>query len=580
MHKVLKALKSSFVRKWLFTLLAFMTILLISFMVYTHLNSSKVLIQEYTSYSELQTEQIAQQLDSEFESYSRVAAILSLDEQIRIYLGTQDASSLFPTIHSWMYSQTSAYVEGFPAIDSIYLMPYYGKEIFSSKSNTFLPSRHFDDTTCLTVEEAPDAITLVPREKYGKYPYLMTIYLPLQQSGNKSLIVVNIDISRIPILDSETEESFQKIYIISDEGELLYRFGQRDMPESLSAVSQLKHFNNTMDFCSEYIDEEEEYIYVQRHSGKYPWYYVTVTTPQSYMGKTYDFYSTLVTFLPWLALFAFFIVIWLAMLITHPIYTITEFLENPQTKVPDNISAPETQKIIRQLINYVESNQMLSRELQHQMDMQNKATFWALQTQINPHFLLNTLNLIRSMEIKTLGYEHEAPEMTLCLSRLMQYALDSTNLVSLTTEFYYTTLYLNILNQRYKKKLHFDIKKEESISEARIPKLILQPLIENAVFHGCSPRLDTSNTILVTAAKVNNSCRIIVQDDGIGISEETLIHLRNKVADMKNIPSNSIGLQNVVLRMYLTYGEDFHIEIDSVPGEGTGITLSFPIYLE
>jgi two-component system sensor histidine kinase YesM len=297
------------------------------------------------------------------------------------------------------------------------------------------------------------------------------------------------------------------------------------------------------------------------------------------VGRTYNFYSTLITFLPWLALFALIIVIWLAMLITHPVYTITEFLENPQSRVPDNISAPETQKIIRQIINYVESNQMLSRELQQQMERQNKATFWALQTQINPHFLLNTLNIIRNMEIKTLGYDHEAPEMTLSLSRLLQYALDSTNLVPLKTEFHYTNLYLNILNQRYKNKLHFDIKKEDSISEVLIPKLILQPLIENAVFHGCSPRLDVSNNILVKATCSANTCFITIQDDGIGIPPETLASLRSKLIDIKNIPDSSIGLQNVALRMYLTYGNDFHIDIDSGTNKGTCITLSFPIHL-
>lgn len=569
MNKVFKMLKSSFVRKWFFTLLAFMAVLLFSFMVYTHLNASNALIHEYVSYSELQTEQIAQQLDSHFENYSRVAAILSLDEQIRIYLNTENASTLFPNIHSWMFSQTTAYAEGLPAIDSIYLFPYHGKEIFSSESKIFLPSRHLDDTTCLPLEEAPDTITLIPREKYGHYPYLMTIYLPFYQSGNKSMIVLNIDISRISILQSETADSFQKIYIISDEGELLYRFGQRDMPEPLTLVPQLEFFDHTVDFYSKYVENKDEsYIYTQSHSEKYSWYYVTVTTPQSYMGKTYDFYSTLVTFLPWLALFALILVIWLAMLITHPIHTISEFLDNPQSKVPDNISAPETKKIIRQLINYIESNQMLSRELQQQMELQNKATFWALQTQINPHFLLNTLNIIRNMEIKTLGYEHEAPEMTLCLSRLMQYALDSTNLVSLTTEFYYTELYVKILNQRYKNKLHFDIRKEDSVTDVLIPKLILQPLIENAVFHGCSPRLNSCNTICVTARKAENACRITVQDDGVGMSEENLRQLRQKVADVKNIPSNSIGLQNTALRMYLTYGEAFEIRIDSRGPEG------------
>lgn len=210
------------------------------------------------------------------------------------------------------------------------------------------------------------------------------------------------------------------------------------------------------------------------------------------------------------------------------------------------------------------------------MELQNKATFVALQTQINPHFLFNTLNIIRNMEIESLGYDHEAPELTLTLSRLLQYALSSSELVSLNKEFYYTDLYLKILNQRYKNKLHFVVKKDENASEVLVPKLTLQPLIENAIFHGCSPQLEDHNQILVDARVLEGRCIIRIQDNGVGISADALESLRQKLVDRKSIPSNSIGVQNVALRMYLTYGEDFNIDIDSTPGEGTCVTLSFP----
>lgn len=576
MRKIFQILKRPFVLKWLLTLIIFTGIMFISFMISTHLNSSRALVQEYISYSELQTEQISKHLDSHFESYSRVAALLSLDEKIRIFLNAKNASSLFPDIYSWINSQAEAYLEGFPSIDSIYLFPAHGTEIYTTDSNFLILPKNMEDITCLMLVDAPDSISLVPRKKFGIYPYLMTIYLPLQQSEQKSMIALNIDITQIPILKSETANSFQKIYIVSENGEVLYRFGQQDMPESLSAIPQLVHFDSTYDFISRYIDDNDNYIYTQKHSAKYPWYYITITTPQNYIEKTYDFTSTLFNFLPWIALFAFIIIVWLALLITHPIYTITDFLENPQSQVPENISAPEVQKIIRKFINYAESNQMLSHELHNQIEKQNKVTYLALQTQINPHFLFNTLNLIRSMEIKSLGYDHEVPEMTLNLSRLLQYALGSTNLVSLKTELYYTNLYLNILKQRYKKKLDFDIKTEDSISEIMIPKLILQPLIENAAFHGCSPDLSCNNTILVKATAVKNTCHISIQDNGTGISPETLNEIRHKLADLKNIPSDSIGLQNVALRMYLTYGNEFQIEINSILEEGTCIVLSFP----
>lgn len=391
------------------------------------------------------------------------------------------------------------------------------------------------------------------------------------------MVIANINIQKISVLSNARSDSLQKIYIVSDEGELLYRHDQDSMPESITLVPQLSLFDHSADFFSTYVKEDTPYIYVQQHSSRYPWYYITVTTPQSYIGKSYDFFASLPVFLPWLVILSFIIILFLTILITHPIRTISEFLDNPLTELPIKISEPETKKIIRHFINYIQTNHALSEELEKQLERQNKATYVALQTQINPHFLFNTLNIIRSMEIETLGYDHKAPEMTLLLSRLLQYALNSANLVSLQTEYYYTEIYLQILNQRYKEQLHFQIEKIEEVSNILVPKLILQPLIENAVFHGCSPKLDTHNSVLVSTVLQEGFCVITVKDNGVGIPPKDLEVLREKLSNVQNIPDNSIGLQNVVYRLYLTYGERFSFCIDSRQNESTCITLSFPV---
>ena len=484
MKKIKDFIGNTFIRKWFLTLLAFVAFLFLSFMIYTRINSTKALQLEYTSYSELETERVAEQLDENFRSYTRITALLSLNSTIRIYLFNENADSVFTSIHDQVANQLIAYKEGFPAIDSIYLFPASGDEFFRSGENIPTSYANLVDKTCLVKEDSPATLTLVPREKNGKYPYLMTIYLPLYEGEKKGMIVLNIDFQKIPLLKESAVNSFQQIYIISDDEQLLYHYEQRNMPEPLNLVPQLQHYDNKHEFYSQYIHEKTPYIYVQHHSQRYPWSYVTITTPQSYIGRSFDFYTSLWNFLPWLLLLALLIIVWLVLLATHPIRTITDFLDNPLLELPDNITEPQTRKIIRQFINYIQANHSLSVELEKQLELQNKATYCALQTQINPHFLFNTLNLIRSIEIQALGYNHEAPELTLSLSRLMQYALDSVNLVPLKTEFYYTSLYLRILNQRYQNKIHFNISKEDSVSEILVPKLILQPLIENAVFHG------------------------------------------------------------------------------------------------
>lgn len=575
MAKIKKFITNTFVQKWFVSLFSFVFILFLSFMIVTKVNSTKSLQMEYTSYSELQTERISDQLDENFRSYSRVASLLSLDSYVRIYLFNENADTLFPDIYTTISNQLYSYREGFPAIDSIYLFPASKKEFFRAGAQRPEGYSNFDDSTCLEIHEAPDKLTLIPREKDGIYPYLMSIYLPVYESGQKSLIVMNINISDISLLHENQTDSLQRIYIVSDDSQILYRSGQRDIPEPLSCVPELENFDPNTEIFSKYVSGETSYIYTQQHSGRYPWFYITVTTPQSYIGKAFNLFDAILSFLPWIILASIAIIIWLVFVTTHPIRTITDFLDNPLLELPDNISEPQTRNIIRQFVNYAQTNKSLSEELEKQLAQRNQATYYALQAQINPHFLLNTLNLIRNIEIQTLGYEHEAPEMTLTLSNLVRYALDSANLVPLQTEFYYMKLYWKVLDYRYQNKLHIEVELDDLASELLVPKLILQPLIENAVFHGCSPALESHNTVRIQAVTTDQQCTLRVQDNGIGIAPEKMAELK-KLNNMTTIPSDSIGFANVIYRMYLTYGEQFHFNIESTPNEGTCIELIFP----
>ena len=213
MKKIKDFIGNTFIRKWFLTLLAFVAFLFLSFMIYTRINSTKALQLEYTSYSELETERVAEQLDENFRSYTRITALLSLNSTIRIYLFNENADSVFTSIHDQVANQLIAYKEGFPAIDSIYLFPTSGDEFFRSGENIPTSYANLDDKTCLVKEDSPSALTRVPREKKGKYPYLMTIYLPLYEGEKKGMIVLNIDFQKIPLLKESAVNSFQQIYI-------------------------------------------------------------------------------------------------------------------------------------------------------------------------------------------------------------------------------------------------------------------------------------------------------------------------------------------------------------------------------
>lgn len=579
MNKIKKTFSNPFVRRWVLGFVAFITVLFACFMLYTYFASQKQFQREVTAYSELQTDKITMQVDDSFQSFQNIAFRLTVDNTVNIYLFSKNASSVFPNLYSQIYQELNAYCQSNSAIDSIYL--------YSADNNVFI-SGNKTPTSLLSLSQSNSDVnfasadsysepTIVPRKKGNIYPYLLTLFYPVQRPEQQGLIAINIDVSRLPFLNNSQTNSFLSTYIISDNGELLCRSGQHDMPESIDVIAQLKTFRSGVSSFSQYVSDAPAYVYVQQHSSDFPWYYVTIYAAQSYTSKGFNIFNSFLSLLPWLALLVVVVVFLLSMLITHPFRTISDFLEDPMSGVPKNISEPETEKIIRQLMNYIQANQQLSAELTNQMEQQNKATFLALQSQINPHFLFNTLNLIRNIEIDALGYDHEAPTLTLELSKLLRYAIDSTDLVPLDTELRYTALYLDILNQRYEKKLHFSIPEVSRANEILVPKLIIQPLIENAVFHGCSAQLKTSSQISVDVRIEESFAAITVRDNGVGISPERLEALRAKLADVSTLPRDSIGLQNVALRMYLTFGDEFSISIDSAIGKGTALTLSFPI---
>ncbi len=577
--KLKRIIRNSFVQKWFLTFLLIVFVIFLFFILYAQHNYRKSLQAEYTAYAELQTARIAKDLDDTFRNYSRITALLSINEKVRIFLFSPNPESVISNIHDLLYTQLLSYKEGFSGMDSIYLLCANQKTVLTSSGNetTSTTSLKNSDKTCFLVEEADDKIDFVFREKNDRYPYLATINIPVFAAGSKALISANIDLSKISILQAAQNDPFQQIYILAESGEILYRSQQKGIPESREIIPQLASFDPSLEDYSFYSEQNASFVYVQTHSEDYPWYYVTVTTPQVYAGKPYDFYSSVLSLLPWLFLLSLVIIIWLVLLTSRPIRTISDFLENPLTQVPEHISESETTAIIHKLVNYIQTNQNLSDELKVQMDLQTQATFWALQSQINPHFLFNTLNIIRKMEMDALGYEHEVPELTLNLSRLLQYALESTELVTLSKEFQYMDLYLKILNKRYKDRLLFTVHMTPEVADVYVPKLILQPLVENAIFHGCVPRLNISNHIEIRASASGQQCVIMIKDNGIGIPPQDLLDLRQKITNARNIPTNSIGLQNTCVRLYLTYGENYHMDIDSEVNRGTCLTLYIPV---
>ena len=197
----------------------------------------------------------------------------------------------------------------------------------------------------------------------------------------------------------------------------------------------------------------------------------------------------------------------------------------------------------------------------------------ALQAQINPHFLYNTLNSI--LWLSELQGADKVTQMLDSLIKVLQYTVDNTKeFVKVRDEVDFIHNYIRILNFRYFERFSFIFDIKEDTLEYEMPRFILQPLVENAVLHGFDNN-DLNATVKLSIRLQDNELFLCVSDDGRGMSEEKIQEILH-TDDSSGKSLNKIGLHNVNQRICLTYGEEYAVHIDSKVGCFTKVTVHIP----
>lgn len=210
---------------------------------------------------------------------------------------------------------------------------------------------------------------------------------------------------------------------------------------------------------------------------------------------------------------------------------------------------------------------------------QKEAQLKALTTQIQPHYLYNTLDAIRMSAV--MNDDENTALMLESLSHQMRYLLgDNKKLVSLKEELDSINNYFVIVRLRYENQIGLEIAVDDDTLPCMIPRLTLQPLIENSVKYGVIPK--EGGTIAIYARRAEGDLELTVIDDGAGMDEETLLHVRNVISGAEKQKETeekkfSIGLKNVEDRIQLQFGGEYGITIDSTPGLGTLVRCRVPV---
>lgn len=213
-------------------------------------------------------------------------------------------------------------------------------------------------------------------------------------------------------------------------------------------------------------------------------------------------------------------------------------------------------------------------------ELENKQTqILFLQTQINPHFLYNTLECINSAGAVYGSWEIQ--QMAVSLGEIMRYSIKGSNIVTLAREIDIVISYLSIQKVRFPDKVSLVLDIPDPLLEVRLIKLMLQPIVENCVIHGLEPTTRKC-LIRISARQAGSVMTIRVSDSGKGITAEKLADIRRAIADSNSNffnETNSIGLANISRRIKLFYGDAYGLTISS-DDRGTVVEVTFPMGID
>lgn len=236
---------------------------------------------------------------------------------------------------------------------------------------------------------------------------------------------------------------------------------------------------------------------------------------------------------------------------------------------------------MNELIEKIKGKAKIEKDLKEQeiknletVALLNQSELNFLQSQINPHFLFNTLNTIVALsDLEEASYTKQVLE---ALAEILRYNLGKLNTyVAISEEFQIIKNYLFIQKTRFGCKINYEFFIDEDIMDVNIPSMIIQPLIENSVKHGLEPKIG-KGTIQLSIVKLDKGIKVTVIDDGVGINEERLKEIMDKANDKYINYKDNIGIVNVIRRLNLIYLKNV-VNIKSTVGEGTEVTIEIPI---
>ena len=410
---------------------------------------------------------------------------------------------------------------------------------------------------------------------YRQYPWVVTVS-SIVNSKNHGRVVVTMDVEFSGIakyVDYSSIGDRGYLYIVDNKGDIVYHPQQQLIYLGLKEEIELPNYINGQTFT-----DDNNIISAQAVENS-DWNVVGVSYTNDLVAvNTREFIMFTAVLLIFGAIVFVFLGIILSRGLSNPInqlvQSMKEFEKNVSTFKRKEIKGfSEVQQLSQSFEHMAKRIQTLMEKIKNEEKELRKVELKALQAQINPHFLYNTLDSILWM-CQENGNE-DAAEMVGALAKLFRISISrGKDMISIETELKHVESYLFIQSIRYKNQFTYRFEVDEDVLKCKCLKIILQPFVENAIYHGIDRMVDEGE-IVITGKREGDAIVLKVKDNGIGMSEELASALF-----VENSEKAGVGVKNVHNRIRIYHGDEYGISIKSELDEGTDMIITIPIIEE
>lgn len=566
---------SIFLRTFLFiTALTVIPFIVLSIMFYS--NTLKNIREEITLENSYIFDNSVNIIDRTLMEVDTLSSSLASNESTQLYTINNVSTDSFKTISRLAKTLPIIY----RYIDSIYIYSEPTDTVIMD--NNSIPLSDLSDTDWINAYHAVTTPkgTIVPRSKNNVYPQLITIIKPIYVADEKKgAIIMNINAQSI--YNSMLYQQYK-------DGRLFFLV---NADNKIIISSELSYFNtypddiglNTLTIESNpknsvYEINDKNYVVLSGDSTISDYKYISAYPLELYEHKLSTMKLQIIGILLLLMIIIFILAYVASVRSYSPLNEIISFLDNSQPPA-DSIEEEDKNElmyIINSIQTHINDKTKMAEILEERMKLLRKSQYDMLQTQINPHFLYNTLETINWMAYNMSNSENPVSKSLINLASFFRNTLTSGYFVSIENEIKYTNEYVNILALRYGDLFDIEWDIDESILSYTIIKICLQPIIENAVYHGIKQKND-KGLIKIKGLCDDNNIILIVSDDGIGIEKDALDELNKTLSETSFTNEKShIGLSNVNQRIKIIFGDSYGIHVESTVGVGTDVYVTIP----